>query len=806
MAAWAGLACGALVLAVGVVVGRAGAVRAQDGNRLPGMAAADEGSRRVPMAAVTPVAQKSMQSPVQPRHPAAAKAYVVLETYCARCHQAGKASAPGGDLANILSLDEIARVPSLVRPGHPDGSELYHRMFAHPMMGQTNGERPETEPTAPEIETVREWIEDLGTTGGKGALARCAERPFLAAEEQMTAISQWLLRVGEAAARDTRFLSLAHLHNTCATDAELAGYRQAVAKILNGLSWAPDAARVETVGDTLSLLAVRLGDLGWLPAHWEKLVAAYPRGTAETPPDAIRAATGTSVPMLRADWLASAAMRPPLYYDLIGLPPTLDAFGTLVGLELGPRKAVRKPAAASPAAMAARLGVRASAITGTARIIERQTGKGRPVWLAYDVTPPGEGRDPFDQPLGPAAPGTEVTGAFHATGARLMFALPNGLPGFGVYDGDGKRRDTAADVTGTPSAARAGSSARARTPGLGCLGCHDTGVIRTIDEVRPHVEGEKWAGDRDAREAARLRYPQAAQIQKLFDDDGAAFRRAVAQAGTDPDLRVHGLDIVTALARQYDLDVGIERAGAEFGLNTLEFAERLKSFDGPEAGQTLALRLRQSPLKRADAERLYLALRTGKPLPPDVAAGLPGERAAERPLELALWSETPRHREGQLFAVYAEPTADCHLTVISVDPQGRATVLYPNDFDQDNLIRAGRAHRIPARNGAYQLRLKDKGVETLVATCDSRNKTPERIEHDFERQRFTVLGNWRNFLRGVADGVPVTRREAERPARGRRTARGRAGESRAEPRPDSRTDAEHRPDAAARAAIQITVE
>ncbi len=383
-----------------------------------------------------------------------------------------------------------------------------------------------------------------------------------------------------------------------------------------------------------------------------------------------------------------------------------------------------------------------------------------------------------------------------------MFALPNGMPGFGAYDGDGNRLDAAVvGVTGQRE-----GSARGGRPGLGCFGCHEAGLVKAGDEMRAHVDGDKWAGDRDIREAARRRYPTAAEVQKLFDDDGYAFRRAMLQAGVDPDLKVNGLELVTALARQYDLDVGIERAGAEFGVAPQAFAERLKSFDGAEDAQVLALRLRQAPLSRAEAERLYVSLRTGQP-----AAGS-APPAAARGLQLALWSETPNYRAGQLFAVYAAPSADCHLTVVSVDPQGRATVLYPNDFDQDNLVRGGRVQRIPARNGAYQLRLKDKGVETLVAMCDTRAKAPDGIEHDFERQRFTILGNWRNFLRGVANGATngatLARRDAERP--GRRGARGRNGEARAEsrsePRSDSRAEAEQRPEASARAAIQVTVD
>ena len=70
------------------------------------------------------------------------------------------------------------------------------------------------------------------------------------------------------------------------------------------------------------------------------------------------------------------------------------------------------------------------------------------------------------------------------------------------------------------------------------------------------------------------------------------------------------------------------------------------------------------------------ALRRGRG--PDAAAGSavppPGAEdggAASR-LSLALWSEAPGYHAGELFAVQVAPSADCHLTLISVDAGGRA--------------------------------------------------------------------------------------------------------------------------------------
>lgn len=791
---------------------------------------------QAPAAATAPPQPPAARPPSQPSHPAAAKAYVVLETFCARCHQSGHSSQSGqigkraapwlaSGLANILDLDAIARVPSLVRPGIPDASPLYHRMFVHASVTPSPDAAAPAEPGAPEIEAVRDWIEDLG--GSKRA-AGCSGRAHLSPRELAAAMQRWLKQVGAAAARDTRFLSVAHLQNDCATDGELAAWRQAATKVMASLSWSEKRPQVEVLGDALSLYAVRLSDLGWLAAHWEKLVAAYPRGTSEPLPEALTAATGTAVPVLPADWLASVATRAPLYYELLGLPPTLGELRRLLGVDQGSRGGAAR---ADPPG-ASRLALRASAVTRTPRVIERQSAKGRPFWIAAEHAPRNEARDVLDQLAGLAAPqpGTgQATGGPAAAqrgqpagkdlpppeGARVVFALPNGMPAFGAYAGDGRRVDRAVHPVAAEGADRGGVVA-----GLGCLGCHVAGVVAATDEMRAHIDGEKFGGDAALREAARRVYPGAVAMQKLLDEDGQAFRRAAAEAGIDPELTMHGLGIVTALARQYDLDVGIGRAAAEFGLERAAFVERLQSYDGPEAMQMLALRLRQGTLSRREAERLYAALRSGQSAAEPIAARTvaapatttaaaePEAGSRHAPLALGLWTDTPSYRSGELLAVHAAPSADCHLTVISVDAGGKATVLFPNDFEQDNLVRGGRVHRVPARNGAYQLRLKERGVETLIAACDTRAKAPEGIEHDFERQRFTVLGDWRSFLRSSQDDTAGARREPDRAARarGRRPARGRNGEPRTETRSDARGEAELRPEASARTAIQITVE
>src|SRR5262249_39328401 len=84
-------------------------------------------SHAIAQAAQTSSNGASLAVPARPDEPRAAKAYGVLDTYCARCHQTGKLERPlaSGGLANILAIDDQARDPVLVKPGIPDASRLY---------------------------------------------------------------------------------------------------------------------------------------------------------------------------------------------------------------------------------------------------------------------------------------------------------------------------------------------------------------------------------------------------------------------------------------------------------------------------------------------------------------------------------------------------------------------------------------------------------------------------------------------------------------------------------------------------------
>jgi hypothetical protein len=130
-----------------------------------------------------------------------------------------------------------------------------------------------------------------------------------------------------------------------------------------------------------------------------------------------------------------------------------------------------------------------------------------------------------------------------------------------------------------------------------------------------------------------------------------------------------------------------------------------------------------------------------------------------------------------VFTVKSEE--DCHLTVINVDGRGEGTVLFPNTFDEDNFLAAGKELQIPGSKSDWQFRLKDPGVETVIAICNATGEKADGIKHDFATRQFTPLGNYRDFLTRqiVVEG-------AERFTRGQKAKLAKAG-GEAEPAPEA---------------------
>jgi hypothetical protein len=251
---------------------------------------------------------------------------------------------------------------------------------------------------------------------------------------------------------------------------------------------------------------------------------------------------------------------------------------------------------------------------------------------------------------------------------------------------------------------------------------------------------------------------------------------------------------VEALARAWNGDVDLRRAAAELGVGRPDLMQMPATF--PADIDDLGQRLAQGLVTRAEWDAVKFALEGGSGTPPRVFAS----EARQSHINVGLWTDKLAYRKGDLVQINVTVDRACYLTVINVDRDGKAIVLFPNDSEPENLVAPGVAVKVPGVNAGYQLRFDRAGRETLVAQCQRSGPRMAGLARDYEKQRFTILGDWRAFLRTSAEREQAYQRSI-RP----RSRRGRKGQEDDAPRAQPSSALEG-PAAVGRAAIAGTID
>ena len=53
------------------------------------------------------------------------------------------------------------------------------------------------------------------------------------------------------------------------------------------------------------------------------------------------------------------------------------------------------------------------------------------------------------------------------------------------------------------------------------------------------------------------------------------------------------------------------------------------------------------------------------------------------------------YAEGEDVTLFVKTSKDAYVTVLNVDPAGQTTILFPNEYQPDNLVRANRVVEVP---------------------------------------------------------------------------------------------------------------
>ncbi|MBV9124664.1 MAG: WD40 repeat domain-containing protein [Planctomycetes bacterium] len=473
------------------------------------------------------------------------KAQGILQTHCSRCH--GPDSLGKGGMNFILDRDRLVARNKIV-PGNPGSSKLFQRIETGDMPPRSARTRPSKE----EVLLLREWIEQ----GAPSAQALAGPRTFFSEAETVGLILADLKNLEPRQRRFVRYFTFANLWNAGVSDQTLQVDHQALTKLLNSLSWHPRLAVPRAVDPHQTLVRIDLRDLQWDAERWNQVLAVYPYRVPSRGPEfqALAAATGSDLPYIRADWFVATASQPPLYYDLL-LMPLLDRdlerqLRVEALLDIQEDRVVRA-------------GFNGSGVSRNNRLIERHDAAFGAYWRSYDFSDNTDRQNLFDHPLGPE-PGQN---SFQHAGGELLFHLPNGLQGYMLVDGNGRRLDRAPiEIVSDPK-----RPDRFVQAGLSCMTCHTDGLIFKADQVRAHVEQSPNVFSQEDRDIVQALYRPESRLKALMDEDVDRFHKALVKAG----LAAGNPEPISTLTLNYEGELDLPVAAAEAGLSPEDFRQRL---------------------------------------------------------------------------------------------------------------------------------------------------------------------------------------------------------------------------------------
>lgn len=679
-----------------------------------------------------------------PAEPLAKAAFDVLQARCSRCHQEGQLTSlkkPAKNFGFILELGKLAADPHYVTPGNPDDSKIVKMILNQEMpydvWSEGNLDQPEVSPE--ELMALRDWISSLG---GQQADA-CATRHFITPQAMTSEMLADLGHAQKSEVDDTRYLTLTHLYNACASDEAMEVYRQGAVKLLNSLSYNSDVVRLETIDPEKTVIKFRLSDLRWTPAQWDAVLSVYPYAAVPDTVEfkALAQATYTPLPYVEADWFAFVAARPPLYYRLLDLPEDFAALQKRLGIDV---------AANIKSYLAERAGFQRSGVSANNRLIERHSISTGYFWTSYDFGGNRTRQSLFDFPLGPE----KGEFNFHHDGGETIFSLPNGFQGYYLNTASGVRLDKG------PTSIVRDTTKRdlAVTDGISCMGCHDTGTRKAKDEIRDRVLADRNF-PRAVRDAVGELYPPAEVMDERLEGDAKSFQDALTRAGLSPALKLNGVEMVNALSDRYEQDVEIAVAAAQYGLTLDAYKLALTSAANADALR-MGRRLQQGLVPRDTFEPQFLdtvsALSDLVPVDlggiyasidvPVVVAPVARPVADSHSFDLSLTSDRLSYYVDDLATFTVTTDSDCYLTLIDIDKSGEATVLFPNKFEQNNLLSAGKPLQFPGKDAEFQFRLGDAGKETVVAICSLSDQPVDNISFDYSKGDLVALGDYGDHL------------------------------------------------------------
>ena len=490
-------------------------------------------------------------------------AYAIFEGSCLICH------GTDGAYRETLLIDHPSLVANqTVVPGNPDSSELYKRLLGPTDRG---AQMPLGQPqlSAAAIDTIRHWIQ-AGAPDWTSTAAPL--RRFVPPSEVLKAIDAHVNTISPFDRPFARYFTMTHLYNAGVPSDILGEYRKALAKLVNSLSWGLNIVNPLPIDPQQTIFYIDLRHYEWdRNAGWTEVEEAYPYHIEFNSPaqtalrnqlSRLQTTLSTTVPSVNADWFIASAASPPLYNALLSLPET--------DLELEDRLEVdvANNILTAPGLRVSRAGFVNSGVSNHNRVVERHNSRYGAYWKSYDFAGSVGTQNIFTHPL-----------AFTHDGGEIIFNLPNGLQGYYLVDGTGRRLDEAPiSIVSNPAA----SDPTVRN-GLSCIGCHTEGMKEFTDEVRAVIESDTRP-DYNKAHALQL-YVEKSKMDASVNGDLVRYQRALQSTGGD----TNDVEPVSRFHEAFHSPLDLHHASASVGLEPDVFLSKIGENAGLQSAGLLVL-------------------------------------------------------------------------------------------------------------------------------------------------------------------------------------------------------------------------
>lgn len=724
----------------------------------------------------------------------------IFRQKCTVCHD-DRPGDSGGTVQNLLDLKAISHSEAGYINESEPGQSYLATMIREDQMPlpkwkddiEWKGPLSETQK-----DTLLKWIERGGASNSFTGKAREDRRDI--SEQQITeTIANDLLTLDGAALKNARYLTLTNLHNrNTVTGEELNLYRQGMVKMLNSVSRAsdvlgmPDAPSVNhvvAVDREATIYRFDLRHIGWESADWERVIRHYPYGLIHRDGvgKSIGSLTGSTFPLVRADWFVFAVSQAPLYHELLGIGSSLSDLEKKLGIDRVQNIRDFKVARAAFAN---------SRVSVNNRLIERHFFSGGYYHISYDCFANTGRSNFFEFPLGPdKAFDTEF--AFEFDGGEVIYSLPNGFQAYVLATSQGKRLSIAPSAVVHDDSMPAGAILN----GISCISCHYKGTkpenpaqAKRLDQLRDMALSNTRRFKAPDRERIDQLYPGAERFGELLEADRGSWLDALEKAGITS---IGPQEPVRALFDSFTRNLDLEVAAAEFGMSPAKFEQQLKQ---ESETRQLATRLRTQGVQRQlfveEFRKIAELLGIGEPrefellkVPyfghdPEADANFVTSTATETPsdsrpaanttgavihetdlltasnqpveLKITMGELTDRKNflDDETIPCRIRANRDCFVTILAVDPVGEVSCLLPNKWNHQTdgihwwselRLKANHTMEISAKTVGFELFAQPPHGITTLRVIATRNqplkmKLDARLQAELRDKGVPTLG------------------------------------------------------------------